>query len=499
MELSKLKAKRNSPSNSYKKWLNFIFHSEFGSAIFLLILSFPIIFLKLDSFHIRWWDESIYSINAKEMMENKNFFCPYFNNQPDHLNTKPPLFLWIQIVFISIFGFNELGIRISSAIAGFLIVVFLFNIVRKKYNLELALISILILICSDGFIGFHSIRTGDTDTIFSLFILVGFYFCLPYPNENNSSKWSFFWGIMFFMLAFAIKSFASLLFIPGIIIIYLFEKKIITIIKTRQFWIGLLIYSTGIIFILYSRAINDPEFSPKIIYSDALRLTKSIEEHYGSWSFYIDNLNKERFAQWFILFLIGNIFCLLNWKKDKFLRHIFIGVNTFLIIISISNTKLFWYDLPAYPLMSFITATIIYQIINCITQNKIKKYIIIFVVFSYPYWNSFRKSQANSIPFGERELECKEQFLYESVRKNFFLADTLFVYHKNWPGGIIFYKEQFKKENKELIIMNNPEFHNGNIVLFSKEDISNIDQKTKIQDTVYQKPVGETQIMVVRF
>jgi len=62
------------------------------------------------------WDESWYALNAQEMLEKGNFLEVFLFGKPDFGNTKPPFALWCMLPFIKLFGFNELGIRLASAI-----------------------------------------------------------------------------------------------------------------------------------------------------------------------------------------------------------------------------------------------------------------------------------------------------------------------------------------------------------------------------------------------
>ncbi len=53
------------------------------------------------------------------MLNNGNFIVTYFEDKPDMWNTKPPLLIWIQVLFMKFVGVNELAVRLPSAIAAF--------------------------------------------------------------------------------------------------------------------------------------------------------------------------------------------------------------------------------------------------------------------------------------------------------------------------------------------------------------------------------------------
>ncbi|UOQ78563.1 hypothetical protein MUN84_08455 [Hymenobacter sp. 5516J-16] len=60
------------------------------------------------------WDESRVAVNAAEMALNNNWLVAHFEGQPDLWNTKPPLLLWLQVLSIKLFGFNEVAIRLPT-------------------------------------------------------------------------------------------------------------------------------------------------------------------------------------------------------------------------------------------------------------------------------------------------------------------------------------------------------------------------------------------------
>lgn len=96
--------------------INLSKHTNYLLYFILAVIIYFVFFHRLDSFYIRTWDESIYAVNAYEMMEKNEYMVPLMNNVID--NDKPPMFFWHQIFFIKLFGFNEFSIRFPSALYG---------------------------------------------------------------------------------------------------------------------------------------------------------------------------------------------------------------------------------------------------------------------------------------------------------------------------------------------------------------------------------------------
>ena len=137
--------------------------------IFVSLIYFPI-FLHLEALPIRWWDETRLALNAADMHENGNYLIPQFDGRPDMWNTKPPLMIWLQVLFMKIVGVNELALRLPSAIAGFMTCLLLL-IFGLKYIKDFwwGLITGVVLITSYGYISGHAVRTGDYDFLMILF------------------------------------------------------------------------------------------------------------------------------------------------------------------------------------------------------------------------------------------------------------------------------------------------------------------------------------------
>jgi len=103
-----------------------------GYVVLMGLIYFPI-FAHLETLPVRIYDEARLAINAYEMFNNGNWIVTYFDGQPDMWNTKPPLFIWFQVIGMQIFGVGELALRLPSGIAT-LIICFLILYLSEKYT-----------------------------------------------------------------------------------------------------------------------------------------------------------------------------------------------------------------------------------------------------------------------------------------------------------------------------------------------------------------------------
>jgi 4-amino-4-deoxy-L-arabinose transferase-like glycosyltransferase len=453
--------------------LKFIKH--YGHQLGLLILIYFVIFLKIDGFHMRWWDESMFAVNTFEMMQNGKYFSLYYDGIPDLFNTKPPLTSWLQIFFVKIFGYNELGLRIHSAITSALSVLMLFNFLSKNYNTYWAWISALILLSSFGFIHFHTSRTGDSDAIMSFFLLVAniYFFNFLMFGKN---KYVFLMLLML-SLAFAAKLYAALLFFPAYFIILIWQRKLKAFVLNYYFLLGIVLFCISVFGLFYLRELDSPGYLHQILFKDAGRLFTAVENHQEPLYFYIEKLFFTRFSQWFVLLMLGIVitFLLPAIQERTILAFFLILVSVYVFIISISITKLEWYDMPLYPYISAIAGYPLFMLIKQPLFYKsrlsaLRMSCFIAIIFIYPYYQMFDKSQGNTIQNGEKALEGNERYLFIRNREQKSL-DGIKIYYIEWKGALLYYKYKLSLSNQRIELTNVGNFDLGDLVLVCNDSL----------------------------
>jgi 4-amino-4-deoxy-L-arabinose transferase-like glycosyltransferase len=442
----------------------------------LSLLIYLVVFLKIDTYHIRWWDESLFAVNTYEMLKNGDYFSLYFDGHPDLVNSKPPFAVWMQLLFVKAIGYNEIAVRLPSVIAAAISIFLVFFFIQKRFGNYFAWLSALVLLTSQGYIGFHTARTADADSLLTMFVLVANIYFLKFLEKEKQSHVLLFF--LFITLAFLTKMYSALLFIPGYIFILIKEKKFRPFFFRSAFWIGLGTFIVIIAAVFYIREVGSPGYLREIFFKDAGRIFNVIEGHDATWEYYLDNFIFTRYSFWFIPLLIGLMFVIFNYNNpaERLFYNIFVLVVSYLLIVSVSVTKLLWYDMPVYPYLSMLTAYSLYKIfekqINLNGFNRMSM-ILLVVIFSYPYWIMFRKSQANTIPNGEKKNEASERFLFLRSNSRSNLNDTK-LYHYGWDGSLLFYKYKFAEKGEKLELTIAPEFRKNDKVLLSQDSLFDI-------------------------
>jgi 4-amino-4-deoxy-L-arabinose transferase-like glycosyltransferase len=443
------------------------------SYLLLAVAVYFVVFAKLGEFPFRFWDESMFAVNAYEMDKNGNYMVPYFNNEIDWRNSKPLLLTWIQVGFIKIFGFNELAIRLPGASAVALSVFMLFMYLNKRVNQIFAWITSLILLTSVGYIGFHTGRTGDADAVLSFFLLGFALLFIEWTLDNKPRDLVI--AFLFFGLAILTKSFAAFLFLPGAIVfaVYIRRRSSFQLIRQVSFYIAILLVATSLFLAFGLREIYQSGYLNYTLHNDAYRLGTVIETHRHSWDFYLENIFYNRFAFWTVPFIIG-IF-LIRKVRSSFQAQSAVGalliVFFYLIIISGSVTKLVWYDMPIFPLMATIAGIPVYMVIQIIAEEKSKLALIMVLagIFILPYRKMFFAAQSNSMDHGDRVTEMTSLYLHHKTKQN--LEDNITVFHYGYAGSLLCYTYMYADRGKELKVNYEPLFSVGEKVFVSNENL----------------------------
>lgn len=153
----------------------------------------------LGGVHLFDWDEINFAEISREMMINQEYFRVYVNFQP--FWEKPPLFFWLQLSAMHLFGVGEFAARLPNAIFGVFTLVLLFQIGSKLYNNRFGFIWTLVYFGS--ILPFLYFKSGIIDPVFNFFIFLGIYlFVLFYWKKDKfegielkRSYWFYlFWG-----------------------------------------------------------------------------------------------------------------------------------------------------------------------------------------------------------------------------------------------------------------------------------------------------------------
>ncbi|HSO83998.1 glycosyltransferase family 39 protein [Thiocapsa sp.] len=131
-------------------------------------------------------DEGAFTEATREMLASGNFITPHKDGEPRY--DKPVLIYWLQAASAQAFGFNELALRLPSAIAATLWVLAVWGFVRERLDRESAVVAGLVMALS---LQVSVIAKGAVaDAVLNLFIALAFfeiyrYYLDPNPATNR--------------------------------------------------------------------------------------------------------------------------------------------------------------------------------------------------------------------------------------------------------------------------------------------------------------------------
>lgn len=195
------------------------------------------------------------------------------------------------------------------------------------------------------------------------------------------------------------EKYSTFAFVPGIILYYLYRKKF-QLLLTKPFIIGCLV-AFAIVGAYYIGREAANEGYLLAVWNNELggRYFAGLEENTAGPTYYTSRMYEYLFPYWIWFLPLAIISGLLS--KDEKIKRItifnFIVASTYFIFITISKTKLYWYTVPLFPLLSLHIAVLLYQAFLLLKRfDFIQRYsftgvIVIAVVFIYPYQKIWRK------------------------------------------------------------------------------------------------------------
>lgn len=291
------------------------------------------------------WDEAAWGYNAYSLgIDGKDEFGRFL--PLDYLESfgdfKPPMYAYLDIIPVKLFGLNEFATRFPSALFGVLAVIVTYFLVKRIFFNSLnkekyALFSSLFLAISPWHILLS--RAAFEANVASFFVIFGIYLFLKSVQEK---KWFILLSAASFV--FSMYTFNSTRVVSPILVVTLsiiFFKRLL--LMKKQVFIALLL---GIILLLPSvKFLFSPQASLRFkevnIFSDSSVVATSNQEitndNFAWWSRIIHN---RRFGY-----------------GTEFLRHYFDNLNPiFLFIKGDGNPKfsiqtvgqMYWWDIPFF-------------------------------------------------------------------------------------------------------------------------------------------------------
>jgi len=479
-------------------------------AVIVLFIVFILSFSFLGKLPIQKWDEARIANNAIEMSQNNNFIVTHYDGSPDMWNTKPPFLIWCQVFFFKVIGISELSLRLPTGLALFFTsfsLIFFFSYFKKlKW---VGYLSVLILISFTGYNDIHTGRTGDYDIMLCFFTTISCLFLFLFL-EKKQPKYLFYFFLSL-TLAVLTKSTSGLLFIPGIFIYLIYKKKLFFLLRNKQLYYNLFLFFIIVSGYFFLRDFFNPGYLEAANNNDFLgRFTKPQEGNEGGFLYYIRNIKSKQIGSIIFLIPVGAIFGAINKKTRDITIYCLILISSFLLIISIAKTKLWWYDLPTFPFLAILGAIVVYSIldisIHFINKNlkiiffeKVMKLLIIILFISFPIYKNYKKNLEGTSRYSNlsvMEEYTLSYYLKNAIDHNIDLNDHNIIFH-GYDAHLRFYQKLYEFKGINVEFIDEHEICINDIIIVNQNDIQEhiiehytLERLNKFKDVITYRVTG---------
>lgn len=320
------------------------------------------------------WDESLYVQSGIEMIKNKYYLFPMWQQEP--WLDKPPIPSLVYGLFANYkFIAAEISTRLFALILSLINVLFMYIIYNKVFkNALTSTLSAVAYALSPLFL--QRAQTVNAD-IFLLFSWSGYILF-----RNN-----FFISLLFLLIGTLSKSLLGFypIIICAIYELYLFftikrnKKDLLNTLKKLVFQSTIALFWFISMYVIYKESF----LKQHIIESHFRRVTSSIEFHFGQKTFYLDMI-KQQFEIFSILIVLGIGIYIWKLIKEKQYKETLLYANYLLpwyIFLNLTKTKIFWYLYSALPQFGFFLAMIPASIKNTKYKNSVALLLIGIIIF----------------------------------------------------------------------------------------------------------------------
>ncbi|MCF6356278.1 MAG: glycosyltransferase family 39 protein [Draconibacterium sp.] len=326
-----------------------------------------IIFIPfLGSVHLFDWDEINFAESAREMIVTGDYLTVKINFLP--FWEKPPIFIWMQVLSMKVFGINEFAARFPNAICGIITLLVLFNIGRKLRDNRFGVIWVLAY--AGSILPFLYFKSGIIDPWFNLFIFLSIYYLMLYsfPENHNKIK-SIILSALFAGLAVMTKGQVGFLLVAltgGIFLLVISFKIKVKFFEVLTFFVVLGLVG-GFWFIIQILNGNYDTVVEFIVYQ--VRLFQTKDAGHGGF-----------FGYHFVVLLFGvfptSILALKSFKRENLQDPLYKLMKMWMIILfwvvlilfTIVKTKILHYSSLAYFPISFLAANFV---INALSKKYV--------------------------------------------------------------------------------------------------------------------------------
>jgi len=386
------------------------------SDLLLICLIGALLFIPfLGKVHLFDWDEINFAESAREMIVTGDFL----NVRIDYKMfwEKPPLFIWMQVASMKLFGINEFAARFPNALAGIITLMTLYLIGRHTSSRQFALMWVLIY--AGSLLPHFYFKSGIIDPWFNLFIFSGIFFFIEFIKaKSRNTLWLILSALLIGLATLTKGPVALLVFlISGFVYLIINRFRLTITFGQIMLYMAVFAISGGLWFILQLLSGNYTVIQDFIVYQ--IRLFQTQDAGHGGFPGYHVVILLFGVFPASVLALKSLLKKTSDTQDEKLIKQwMMILFLTVLILFSIVETKIIHYSSLCYfPLTWF--AALAYEKTRCGKLKPSKAisagiifigsvYAIAILSFQYLIVNTHLLTQADWIkdPFAKANMQA---------------------------------------------------------------------------------------------
>lgn len=398
--------------------------------IFILIIGFLLRFIHVGKLSL-WADEGTVFIASQNILNTGKPFL-----ETGFLYLRDLFHLYINSIFINIFGTNEFSIRFISVIAGTLFIFISYLILKKITDLNGVILGTILISTSPWLIEYS--RHGRSYILVNLFVIITFYFLLKIlekPKIKNIYLFTLF-GILA-IFTHQTGQVVLLFIIPVVIMYFRNIKKIINLIISFfliffSLFISKVISSKG-----YYLNIDQVSEDKRI----AVTLVDKIMSYIPLSNFNIDYIFfiKNPIPLLSFIALIFLFVLLVRYRKNTQSQNILLLTSlSFITIIAFSKepVNINRGILFLFPFIVFLVSISYPILLNLIPNKRILSVVNTLILITVFFWGTFISYKITFARYGDSINPYHspfEGFIYRQDNRSTYL----FLNEKYMPGDIV--------------------------------------------------------------
>lgn len=342
-----------------------------GSCLFLALISAGTVFSRLGALPFIGADEPRYARIAEEMHTERRWVTPVLEGHP--WLEKPPLYYWLTIPLIGLFGAGEAPARLGPALLAFFCALAIFWLGSKLRTCLVGLLAGTILLSSLGFCAFS--RSASTDMPMTCCVTIALALLTAAVADPHFARWKVWCGYVFLGLALLAKGPVAAVLVAGIVAAFWFVDERGGSLGRLSVVPGLLI-AACVSIPWFWLAFRENGFSFVLVYFVNHNLARYVSDiHHHSESFYYFGPVLLGFlfpwSGWMLLLVPEHLREVLRkWREWRRETLFLMCWSLFpLLFFSLSRSKLPGYILPILPPLALVMADRLAGLVNAPKQS----------------------------------------------------------------------------------------------------------------------------------